>query len=284
MHIKIYEITHTSINKASQISSRFFDSAEWQAVSSGSFGLLCKSFKIEVCGKDFADISVDVDESGFYSHFTGYGGPDVDYVNSDDIEEIISALERIINKPCKRLKFYPFVAVGNYSQNSFIQKTTSVLRLTNLSLKKEVLYEIRKAQSRAVSVRRLSSKEDIEDFYKIYNETAERVGSDYRTPISVFHTISQIEGSFILGAFKEGRLIAGSVFLCSAEWSYFWWNASNTEGRSLSANYLVMSEAIAILQRQGVCFLDMASSHSSAIRRFKTLWGAKEMTYFEYSK
>ena len=81
MHIKIYEITHTSINKASQISSRFFDSTEWQAVSSGSFGLLCKNFKIEVRGKDFADISVDVDESGFYSHFIGYGGPDVDYVN-----------------------------------------------------------------------------------------------------------------------------------------------------------------------------------------------------------
>ena len=45
-----------------------------------------------------------------------------------------------------------------------------------------------------------------------------------------------------------------------------------------------MSEAIAILQRQGVFFLDMASSHSPAIRRFKTLWGAKEMAYFEYSK
>lgn len=283
MRLKLREITHTNIGSAAQTQSHFFDSVEWQAIMRDSFWMSVKSFAIEVNNAFIIEISIDVDESGFYSHFMGYGGPIIDIIHTSDVKDIIHALEHAIGKPCKRMKFYPFSTINNVNQNQFIKKTTSILCLTDLSFRKEVLYEIKKAKVNAVSTRELSSKKDIENFYKIYIETAERVGSAYHTPISVFYTIPKIKGSFILGAFRKNHLIAGSVFLCSSDWSYFWWNASDTEGRTMSANYLIMNEAIAVLQKKGVSFLDMASSHSPNIKRSKTLWGAEEVIFFEYS-
>ena len=166
MPIKLREITNTI--SAEKSSARFFDSVEWQVVMDKSFCLSSKYFAIEINGIKL-EINININESEFYSHFIGYGGVSVNTISSSDVEEIIHALERTVGKECKRIKFYPFVNITITEGSPFITKKTAVLDITKLSIRKKVSYEIRKARTNGIITRVIFSKEEIKNFYKIYN-------------------------------------------------------------------------------------------------------------------
>lgn len=234
-------------------------------------------------GKESEQLVVTENDTGLFASYMGYGGLfGVDHVEEGDFLELIAAIEMREGKKFERIKLYPFVELTPAHHSSFLRKTTSILDLRrDAGTNKNTRYEKNKSLRYGTTIRPLQGK-DMDAFYAIYLKTAKRVGSFYATPKSLFANILDLDDCFILGGFHENRLIAGSVFLVSGNWSYYWWNASDNTGRKYSANYLIMDTAIEMLRKRKCDMLDMASSHSEAIKRFKKQWGAIDMPYWEY--
>lgn len=103
----------------------------------------------------------------------------------------------------------------------------------------------------------------------------ERVGSNYLTPIDLFKRFAETDNVDFLGAYLKNKLVAGSIFLICNDAMYYWWNSSSEEGRLLSANYILIFNAIKNAMKTNINFLDMASSHSKNIEEPKLKWGAE---------
>ncbi len=267
----------TSALKFESDRRRFFERPDWLAAIQKSFDI-----KTEIFEYHNEQIVVEKNDAGLFSNYMGYGGPfGIDRVEEKDLLELLAAIETHEKKKFERVKLYPFVELAPTHHSSFLRKATSILDLRrDVHIEKSARYEKNKSLRHNVLVRPLR-REDIDAFYETYLKTTKRVESFYVTPKSLFADIVKLDDCFILGGFRENRLIAGSVFLTSGKWSYYWWNASNEEGRKYSANYLIMDTAIEMLRKQ--CdMLDMASSHSAAIKRFKEQWGATDVPYWEY--
>ncbi|MHB8871110.1 MAG: peptidoglycan bridge formation glycyltransferase FemA/FemB family protein, partial [Candidatus Doudnabacteria bacterium] len=165
-------------------------------------------------------------------------------------------------------------------------ESTSLLRLSagwDSRVKKKVRNSLNFATRKGISVRNLDL-EELDSFYKIYEQTADRVGSSYRTPMSFFRSLFTFTGVSVVGAYIGTDLIAASIFLTFNNRSYYWWSASSELGLKSSANYLVLHTAIKDLEKQGITALDMASSNNIGIRDFKEQWGTETVLFSCYER
>ena len=140
---------------------------------------------------------------------------------------------------------------------------------------------IRKAERCGMEVTTSTDVNAVEDYYRLHCITRKRHGLPPQ-PVRFFRAIQRellSKGNgFVVLAKQMGRAIAGAVFL--------WWNgravykfgASDDNGRSLRANYLVMWQGIQALAEAGIRNLSFGRTSlvQSGLRQFKRGWGCVE--------
>lgn len=139
---------------------------------------------------------------------------------------------------------------------------------------------IKIARANDVQIVRGEGLEQIEEFYKLHLYTRREQG----VPIQPWRFFKEMKTlfdqglGFILLALKNGRPLAGAVFLHWQKTLTYKYGASSPEGLKLRPNNLLMWTAMEWGCRNGFTRFDLGrtSLSNQGLRTFKSRWGARE--------
>ncbi len=283
---KIDNLNNVDEKIKSNIKNNFFLDQDWLELVSKVFDLENVYLEIKYNGSLYYFFA-HIQSSIILSPFMGYAGIiNPSNLSYNELLEIFSEIEVFTGSKIKRVKMFPNVK----SSNKFPEKNTHItvmLEVLNDQLDQEKKYKkvirnsINYAKRSGIEVKNISSSQ-IKDFYSIYSDTMKRVGSEYMTPCKLFEKMSEMTNVHFLGAYLDNKLLAGSIFMISGDFMFYWWNSSNEKGRDLCANYLLIDSAIKFARTKGVKYIDMASSNNDRIERGKLLWGSNKIPFFYF--
>ena len=133
-------------------------------------------------------------------------------------------------------------------------------------MKSKTRYNIRLATRKGVQVRS-GSMVDLQSFYRLYAETAERDNFLIR-PLDYYHdawgTFLESDMADLLLAEWQGEILAGVILLRLGHKAWYMYGASSGEKRNLMPNYLLQWEAMRLSRQSGCLLYD--------------LWGAPDIS------
>lgn len=140
-----------------------------------------------------------------------------------------------------------------WSYKQFIYPNTALIDLTQTEdeilakMKPKWRYNIKVAKKRGIEVREVDKTDEyIQMFCDLMNETTSRDNFSGHTFDYYKQFLESLENSFLLLAFKEGRAIAGGIFVTEKHVTlyYYWASTSHRDDRKDMAPYLIQWEAI----------------------------------------
>jgi len=147
-------------------------------------------------------------------------------------------------------------------------------------------YNIRVAQKNGVVVEK---SQNIDDFYNIFRETAERDGFEIRPRTYFVNLLEKLQHDSLaelLVCKYNGRVIAAGIFTFYGEIASYLYGASGNEARNVMAPYLMHWEAILEAKRRSCKLYDLLAvapagtkeNHKYAgITRFKEQFGGRKV-------
>ena len=188
----------------------------------------------------------------------------------------------------------------SYSPESFKAISTKCSLLDLRKFKKEKIEEgyrsevrraVRKAQKHGLSIRRATTRNQIEIFYQLYLSSMERNRAMAKYPLQWFYALYEIlvqKGiADILFAVKsEGEYAAGVVLVYSTTSSHYFHNGSMEAYLEDRPNDLIVDYIIQKGVEEGKVTLDFMGSdpHDLSLLRFKEKWGSQSMDLYTYVK
>jgi len=156
------------------------------------------------------------------------------------------------------------------------------------SYRSEVRRAIRKAQRNGLSVRRATSREEVEIFYRLYFSSMERNRAVAKYPLHWFDAIYEIliqrKKADILLAIKDDEYMAGVVLIYSTTSNHYLHNGSAEAYLENRPNDLIVDYIIQKGVEEGKTTLDFMGSDRDdlSLIRFKEKWGSQSMDLNTY--
>ncbi len=147
-------------------------------------------------------------------------------------------------------------------------KTTMVLDLEPpeeelmANMKKDTRYGIRRAGREGVEVVEDNSEAGIEEFWRMFEVTADRNGFWYRPheyQVPMWRAMIEARQARLFFADHEGDRLAGMFVSNLGHKCWYSYGASTTEKRNLNPTYLLQWEAMRWAKERGVTYYDMVS-------------------------
>ena len=141
---------------------------------------------------------------------------------------------------------------------------------------------IRKAENGGLVLRPLEGDGELQRFHALHVGLRKRKYRLLAQPFAFFQAISRrfraVDGCYPLGAYLDGQLIAGALFLHWGDTLYYKFNASAESGLPLRPNNLLIWNGIQLAQSLGCRWLDLGPSDDDqpGLVRFKRDFGATE--------
>ena len=213
--------------------------------------------------------------------FCEYGGP-LPLVDKVDDEEFKRDLFSEF-KDQTRISFHPQLI--NYLQaapkaGSHFSGRVSYFVEGSLDLRKTTRHEIEKAKANNLQIEKCQSQKDLRAFYNLHIRSAQK----HRVPaypFSFFEYFADSSNAEIILAKKDGRVVAGSVFLFYDKFVHYFQNAVDEKRKNLGANYLILWEQINKSLAKNLVFDFGGTRIGSPLEVFKKGWGGKEYPIFE---
>ncbi len=213
--------------------------------------------------------------------FCEYGGPlpMVDRIDGGEFKQDVFAGF----KNSTRISFHPRLV--NFLQNdsqTVLDPSGRVSYLVegSLDLRKTTRHEIEKAKTRGLKIEKCQGPKDLRGFYNLHAISARK----HRVPaypFTFFEYFASSSDSEIILAKKDGRVVAGSVFLLYDRFTHYFQNAVDEKHKNLGANYLILWEQINRSLAQNRVFDFGGTRVGSPLEVFKKGWGGKEYPIFE---
>ncbi len=163
-----------------------------------------------------------------------------------------------------------------------IPSKTLVLDINKINIGKDTRYEIRKAEKNGVNVK-ISS--DLETFINLWHQHAKQKG--FWVPLH--KEIRNLAAAFGKDCFLFMCSGAGALVLKNGQTANYMYAFSTSEGRKVSAPYLVMWEIIKFCKSKKIKLLDLegiyderypnSTKNWQGFTKFKMGWGGKIITY-----
>lgn len=168
-----------------------------------------------------------------------------------------------------------------------IPSKTIILNLSQISLNKDIRYEIRKASDLEIK-----ESTDPESFYKILQETM-KIGH-WQVPIkkeviNLWKSFQPNNSAILLAYYPTNKLIAGCLLVWHEDTAHYMYAALTKEGRKCGAAYFTLWEAIKFCQKKKLKYLDLegiyderypsSTKNWQGFTNFKKQWGGKIITY-----
>jgi hypothetical protein len=155
----------------------------------------------------------------------------------------------------------------------------------------EVRRAVRKGKKKGLFVRRLSSKEEVEVFYRLYLASMKRNRAMAKYSIQWFYALFEIlvpqeKADFLFALRDEDEYAAGVVLVYSSTSSHYLHNGSVETYLESRPNDLLVDYIIQQGVRKGQNVLDFMGSDSDdlSLIRFKEKWGSQSLDVSTYVK
>ncbi len=152
---------------------------------------------------------------------------------SDDNQQWLGALKR---------RGFQKIANATHVRNEWVLDISPDEKTLQAGMKEKWRYNIRLAGRKGVTIRQGHTKQDIDNFYKIYRVTGER-DNFFIHDQSMYEQVMQVYGedarAEMFTAEYQGKPIAAIIMLRLGEWSWYMYGASSNEYRNLMPNYLL---------------------------------------------
>ncbi len=150
------------------------------------------------------------------------------------------------------------------------------------ALRKKTRQSVNRARKAGIRVTE-GGEERLDDFFRIYTETARRAGIPYRTAES-YRRIWEAFGPkgtarFVIGETSGGEPIATSFIVTCGTRVFGLYGGMTSKGAELYANYLVKWEAIARCRAEGFTEYDMWGLPNAGIAWFKSGFGGRDARF-----
>jgi hypothetical protein len=151
------------------------------------------------------------------------------------------------------------------------------------SYRSEVRRAIRKAQRNGLSVRRATSREEVEIFYRLYLSSMERNRAAAKYPRQWFYALYDVlirQGKAnIFFAAKRDQYTAGVVLIYSSDSVHYLHNGSEKTYLESRPNDLIVDQIIQDSLKEGKATLDFMGSDADdlPLLRFKEKWGSQSV-------
>ena len=184
---------------------------------------------------------------------------------------------------------------ASYSSFESAHHSTHVLRLNR---DRESLYaglsdnhkrNLKKAEKIKTEITAVSSESDVEEYYMLVQESADRHREYPRYDLDFYkllrRTVPENELSWQLLR-VDGKICVGHIYFKWAKEIISWDSCSSSVGRKGSLNYSLYWHNIETFNDRGYITFNFGSSPRGAddLVYFKTGWGAVETTYYEYDR
>lgn len=276
------------INGWDKLSSGFSDltayhTTTWGKIVADSFGGTFRVLRVPSRGRHYVPIleGGTLARDGFVCGHIGYGGVFHEehgmVLDLSTQLEVIQTVENALGLPCLRFVTTP-TSTRLLHASSF---STSVLTLPLTAQQLSALYTstvrntIRKCERFGLEVRSVRPDE-FDSCLELIHMTQVRVNAGYLTPRTLLQGIfaAPEEFSFIIGSYKDGRLVAVGVFLRAARKVVYYLNGWSQAAAAFAPNYMMLHGAFWACVEHGDISVDMGYSHSDTLLRSKIRWGA----------
>ena len=154
----------------------------------------------------------------------------------------------------------------------------------------EVRRAIRKAQRNGLSVRRATSREEVEIFYRLYLSSMERNRAAAKYPLQWFYALYDVliqkRKANIFFAVKGDQYVAGVVLIYSSDSIHYLHNGSEKIYLESRPNDLIVDQIIQDSLKEGKATLDFMGSDANdlSLLRFKEKWGSQSVDLYTHVK
>jgi len=159
------------------------------------------------------------------------------------------------------------------------------------SYRSEVRRAIRKAQKHGLSIRRATTRKEMDVFYRLYLSSMERNRAMAKYPLQWFYALHEILiqkgiADVLFAVKREGEYIAGVVLVHSATSSHYLHNGSVGAYLEHRPNDLIVDSIIQKGVEEGKTTLDFMGSDPNdlSLLRFKEKWGSQSRDIYTYVK
>lgn len=138
--------------------------------------------------------------------------------------------------------------------------------------------DVRRAERQGVQIRDSEGSNDVERYYRLYEQhAARRGGYDTLYPIRLFEELLHLKQSIgLLLAELQGRLIGGAVFIRDGCSVMYWHAASDRAHSRYHPSAAILDRAIQWACGNGARFVNLGNSMGiPSLERFKESWGAR---------
>jgi CelD/BcsL family acetyltransferase involved in cellulose biosynthesis len=199
----------------------------------------------------------------------------------------LDALMEHVMETCRRERWSSLQVRGDHGlaglqpRQRFVEHTISLeseVVCLEASLRPSTLRNIRQSQRQGVQVRRVTSPDGMEAYFRLHCTTRKRQGVPPQ-PLAFFRTIQDrlVRGGHgcVLLAEHDGSVAAGAVFLHFGTKAVYKFGASLFDAERLRPNNLVMWEAIRWHRDHGFTELSLGRTEpeNAGLLQFKKGWG-----------
>jgi serine/alanine adding enzyme len=149
---------------------------------------------------------------------------------------------------------------------------------------------ITRARRENVEISRTNKKDDLEAFYKIYNESMDRRNAKkmYYFPREFYDLLfdSLKENISLFVAKHEGEVISASLFIGEENFIHYFLSGTCPETRSLGSNNLLLYGAMLWAKGQGYKTFNLGGGYQAgdSLFRFKSTFSKTTATFYTYRK
>jgi lipid II:glycine glycyltransferase (peptidoglycan interpeptide bridge formation enzyme) len=148
---------------------------------------------------------------------------------------------------------------------------------------------IRKALKSDLSFEKIRSREEVDQFYKLYLDSMKRNKALAKYPLELFHKIYDFlvpEFADIFFVKHRNQPIAGMVVIYSKDIAHYFHGGSDTEYLHLRPNDLLFHQAIQIVKEKEISYFDFLGSDKKflSLIQFKDKWGTQREELLNFHK
>jgi Acetyltransferase (GNAT) domain len=146
-----------------------------------------------------------------------------------------------------------------------------------------------KAFEKEFKLEKISTIEDVGEYYTLLKETASRQGREpfyrfefYKTLLEIFRDNSKLHWNKVV--FK-GNTVASAIVFIHRDMAMYWDGVSTELALEKGANFFLFWNLIQMLKKDNIETLNFGASPKKrpGLKRFKAGWGAEKYSYFEYN-
>ena len=233
----------------------------------------------------------------------GYSGPAVRVEDQNILNSLFNGFYKSFNEYCMKqnivcefTRMHPLLENARFAEKGNLLESGKIVYI-DLEPKEGKIFSsftkacrgsLKKAMREGVEIYSSKGKDEILEFFKLYNETMARHNANlsYLFPLSFYSDIASMKESFLFLAKHKGVVINAALFFEFNDFAQYYLSGSESKYRSFSGNNAIIWEFIRHAKSRGCKKLCLGGGYrgSESLMKFKLSFSKKTAPFYIYRK